>query len=279
MSMISEIRQSFREADVTIRLVYLNVFVFVVIRLSDLTTLFGFGEREWLVSWLAMPVGSGILYRPWTPLTYMVSHYDFIHFFFNMIGLYWFGRIFMTVFADGRKALLTYVAGGLVGGAAAFLSPLFVGAGNMVLIGASGAIMALLFAVTFSAPNLRLWLTLIGHVRLKYVALVYFLLDVLSISAFSNVGGHLAHIGGALAGMVLVALWRRGILTKGLPWPSLRRSHIKVVHKSDNIDWDFNKQKNDRNKEMDRLLEKIKLSGYDSLSQDEKRTLFDMSKN
>ena len=261
------------------RLVYVNLFVFLVVRLSDLTTLFGVGSSGWLCGWLSMPVGAGLLYRPWGLLTYMFTHYEFIHFFFNMIGLYYFGRLFMSVFADERKALLTYVVGGVVGGLFSFLSLLIEGRGDNLLLGASASVMAILFAVTFKVPEQRLWLTLIGNVRLKYVALVYFLLDVLSLSSFSNIGGHLAHIGGALAGVGLVALWKRGLFTQGLGWPRMRRSRIKVVHKADNIDWEFNRKRNDTNKEMDRLLEKIKLSGYNSLTSEEKRTLFDMSKN
>ncbi|MGQ1889627.1 rhomboid family intramembrane serine protease [Thermophagus sp. OGC60D27] len=293
MSIINEIKASFREGNVLTKLIYVNVGVFVVIKLLQLTfMLFGAGSAfvQILIGWLSVPSNPlALMWRPWTLISYMFLHYDFFHLLFNVLYLYWFGRLFVEL-VDTGKLLTVYIWGGL-GGAAFYLlafnllPAFYPGAGGAILLGASASVMAILFAVARIHPNHVVYLFLIGPVKLKYLALGAFLVDLISIPGMANAGGHLAHIGGALVGLYYG--WR---LTEGKIKGNFfdkvayragalfeRRSKMKVTYKRPLTDMEYNAQKVRRQKELDRILEKIKHSGYDSLSKEEKELLFKAS--
>ena len=281
---LDEIKESFRENDIIIKLLYVNAAVFLIVRLLDICALVSPLEQGWALAWLAMPIGGGLLYRPWTLLTNIFLHYDLVHFIFNMFSLYWFGRIFMGIYGSERRALKVYVIGGVAGSILAMLTALS-GRGG-ILLGASGAIMALLLSATYEMPGRRIWVTFFGEVQLKYIAIVYIMLDILMIIGLSNVGGHLAHIGGAVAGLALSYKWRgttEGDETRGHAslrelLTGKRQRKLKVSRGSGNVDWEYNKRRNDANDELDRILEKVHAHGYNSLTDAEKKALFDMSK-
>jgi len=295
MSIINEIKASFREGNVLTKLIYVNVGVFVVIKLLQLMLmLFGVGSAfvQLLIGWLSVPSHPlSLLLRPWTLLSYMFLHYDFFHLLFNVLYLYWFGRLFVEL-VDSGKLLTVYIWGGL-GGAAFYilafnLFPAFYpGVGGSVLLGASASVMAILFAVARINPDFKVYVFLIGPVKLKYLALGAFIIDLISIPGMANAGGHLAHIGGALVGLYYG--WR---LTEGrikgnffdqlayrLGGLFQKRSKMKVSYRRPLTDMEYNAQKVRRQKELDRILEKIKQSGYDSLSKEEKETLFKASQD
>lgn len=269
-SIFKEIEASFRGNDVVIKLIYVNTAVFLVMRLLDLAALGGAEPRGWAVLLLGMPMNLGVLSRPWTVVTNIFAHYDFFHFIFNMLCLYWFGRIFMNTYANERRALVAYVVGGLTGCAAAFLTGMIDGGG--ILLGASGAIMSVMMAATVAQPNRLVWGTFFGEVRMKYVAMVYVSISLIMVLGLSNVGGNLAHLGGALAGFVLARVWA------GREAAPRWNRRMKVTRGSGNPDWDFNKAKVDNGREVDRILDKISARGYDSLTDAEKKTLFEQSK-
>lgn len=269
MSIVKEIGESFRRNDTVVKLIYVNTALFLVMRLMDLAAIGGAEPRGWAVDIFGMPIGARVLMRPWTLLTNIFAHYDLIHFIFNMLCLYWFGRLFMSVFADSRRALAAYVVGGLAGCAAAFLTGLLWGGG--VLLGASGAIMSLLVAAAVAQPDRRVWVTFFGEVKVKYIALVYVALSLIMVIGLSNVGGNLAHLGGALAGWLLAIRWRRR------PARARRPRRMKASLGSGNPDWDYNGARVENSREVDRILDKISARGYDSLTEAEKRTLFDQS--
>ena len=270
MSIVKEIGESFRRNDVIIKLIYVNTALFLVMRLMDLAAIGGSEPRGWAVAVFGMPIGMGVLMRPWTLVTNIFAHYDFFHFIFNMLCLYWFGGLFLSVCSDARRALVAYVVGGLAGCAAAFLVGLLWGGG--VLLGASGAIMSLLVAAAAVHPDRRVWVTFFGEVKVKYIALVYVALSFIMVLGLSNVGGNLAHLGGALAGWLLALSWRRA------PARRRRPGRMKASLGSGNPDWDFNRARVENSREVDRILDKISARGYDSLTEAEKRTLFDQSR-
>ena len=228
----------------------------------------------------------------------MFMHAGILHILFNMLWLYWFGSLFLYFFSAKHLRGL-YVLGGICGGLLYMIAynvfPLFssqvVGS---TLVGASASVLAIVAATAYREPNYRVQLFLFGAIRLKYLALVVIGIDVLSITS-SNAGGHIAHLGGALAGLWFAASLSKGTdLTSWINWildgfTSLfqkktweRKPKMKVHYGNSATgrekDYDYNAHKKAQSDEVDRILEKLKKSGYDSLTTEEKKSLFDASK-
>lgn len=295
MSISSEIRDSFKYGSVLTRLIYVNIGVFLIFRFIQLFMVLSGNQPSVILPWLtafSVPADYLELLRHfWTPVTYMFLHFDFLHLLFNVLYLYWFGRLFMHIIGESYL-LRTYLIGGLAGALAFFLAynflPVFYGIDNVILMGASASVMAVLFTVARYEPNHKVYLLFFGEVRLKYIALAALIIDLISISNLNNTGGHLAHIGGSLVGLLLG--WRWSV--KGLPDSRTfmssplqdvknklsRKPKLSVAHKRPLTDYEYNALKVRRQKELDRILEKIKSNGYESLTAEEKRTLFDASK-
>ena len=295
MSISSEIRDSFKYGSVLTRLIYVNIGTFLIFRFIQLFMVLSGNQPSVILPWLtafSVPADYLELLRHfWTPVTYMFLHFDFLHLLFNVLYLYWFGRLFMHLIGESYL-LRTYLIGGLAGALAFFLAynflPVFYGIDNAILMGASASVMAVLFTVARYEPNHKVYLLFFGEVRLKYIALAALIIDLISISNLNNTGGHLAHIGGSLVGLLLG--WRWSV--KGLPDSRTfmssplqdvknklsRKPKLSVAHKRPLTDYEYNALKVRRQKELDRILEKIKSNGYESLTAEEKRTLFDASK-
>lgn len=294
MGIIDEIKMSYRRGGMVTKLIYINLAVFVTIRLLQAFFSFSNGLTDQsqypLLHWISVPASPmQLMVKPWTLLTYMFVHYEFLHILFNLLCLYWFGRVFLTFFSE-RKMLQVYLLGGL-SGAIAFLIGynwipiLYRLTPSTMLMGASASVLAILFAAARFAPNYRLNLVFIGEVRLKYIALAYFIIDLISIPTLANTGGHLAHLGGALAGLIMgySHIKHRPKRVKEPELTSIftslfaKKSKMKVTHRRPLTDMEYNAIKTNRQREVDRILDKVKASGYDSLTKDEKKTLFDAS--
>ncbi|QNN41103.1 rhomboid family protein [Pedobacter roseus] len=216
--------------------------------------------------------------RFYTVFTYMFIHDGILHILFNMLGLYWFGSIFMN-FLKSRQFHFVYLAGGLFGGlfAVAILNifPVYAGGlAGVTIVGASAAVMAIIFAAATLVPNYTIMLFIFGEVKIKWIAIVYFVLDFLAIGSV-NAGGSLAHIGGALIGFVFIKR-----LQSGSDWSKLfeRKPKLKVVRnekpvKKPEFKGGVSQQ------EIDAILDKISTSGYDMLTAVEKEKLFKASKD
>lgn len=289
---LSEIKESFKEGSVLTRLIYVNTGLFLLVKIIGVF-LFLAGMPNVLVEWLSLPSSfSGLLQRPWTVVTYMFMHAGFIHLLFNLLGLYWFGKLFLYHF-EGNKLLSVYLFGGFAAGllylVAYQLFPAFEGA-EAVLLGASGSIFAILVATAFYDPDRKLMIPLIGTFSLKYIAAFYVLLSVIGISA-TNPGGNIAHLGGAFWGWFYI-----NRLGKGQD-PGARfvvflnhveqiivnffkpKSKLKVSYKQPpKDDYEYNRQRKLQQEEVNRILDKIAKTGYDSLSSKEKETLFKQGK-
>lgn len=291
MTIWDEIKESFSEGSALTRLIYINLGVFLVFRILNVF-FFLSGTPFPFMDWLALPADFGLLAsRPWTLITYMFLHFEFLHILFNLLWLYWMGQIFLTYFDQG-KLITIYLLGGISGGlfyvAGYNLFPVF---SNMVsdsrLLGASASIIAIVTALAVHAPNHTLHLMFIGPVKMKYIALISVLMYVIGISS-TNAGGNLAHLGGAFWGVIYVLQLRRGIdpgkSVNGL-FSSLKKTFspkpkvkVKVSYRKPADDIEYNRQKNQDQKRMNEILEKISKSGYDSLSKEEKEILFRMGK-
>nr|WP_319400441.1 rhomboid family intramembrane serine protease [uncultured Carboxylicivirga sp.] len=292
MSIVDEIKQSYKQGGALTKLIYINIAVFVTIRLLQAFVTLSTGSMEYpLLQWVSVPSDPmELLWKPWTIVTYMFVHYDFLHILFNMLWLYWFGRIFLE-FLNPRQLLGVYFLGGITGAiiyllAYNLLPGLYGYQPNSILLGASASVMALLFTMARLQGNHKIYLLFFGPVPLKYLAIGSLVLDLINISALSNTGGHLAHIGGALFGYLYAGWLDQGkdvtlhfnrFMDK-VASTFTRKSQMKVTHRRPLTDMEYNKKKVHNQHEVDRILEKIKSSGYNSLTSNEKKTLFDASK-
>lgn len=157
------------------------------------------------------------------------------------------------------------------------------------MLGASASVLAIVAATAYREPNYPIRLFLFGIIRLKYLALIVIGMDLLFITS-SNAGGHIAHLGGALAGLRFAAGLSKGTditswINKLLDaiaslFNSKPRKPKMKVHYGTNRqkDYDYNARKKTQSEEIDRILDKLKKSGYESLTTDEKKSLFDASK-
>lgn len=289
-SIFTNLKNTFRAGSILVKLIYINVGLFILIRLLGvLFLLFNIPGIPFL-QYLQMPSSPELLmYRPWTVITYMFTHFDFLHILFNMLWLYWFGGLFLTFFSERQLGGL-YLLGGIAGAVLFMLAynifPYFqTVASSSYLMGASASVMAIVFAVSFYRKDLEINLFLIGRIKLIYLALFTFVIDLLAITS-DNAGGHIAHIGGALFGIWFAVRIKEG---KDLTGPmnrlldrvvnlGKRKPKMKVTYKRAETDYEYNARKHRESADIDAILDKLKRSGYESLSADEKRQLFDASK-
>lgn len=290
MEIWDDIKRTFKEGSALTRLIYINLGVFLVIKLIGVL-FFLSGKPLPLVEWLSVPSDlSALLHRPWTPVSYMFLHTGFLHLIFNVLGLYWFGRLFLYHF-EGEKLLSVYLAGGLAGALLYVLAynifPVFTSV-NALLLGASASVFAILTAIAVYDPQREIHLFFIGRFPLKYIAAFYVILSVIGISA-SNPGGNIAHIGGAIWGWFYIAQLRKGkdwgsgliaAISKAESWFKPKK-HLKVTFKQQappRDDHDYNRMKHEQQEEINRILEKISKSGYEKLTKEEKEILFRQGK-
>ncbi len=228
--------------------------------------------------------------KPWTLVTYMFTHsmLDVFHILFNMLFLYWFGKLFVE-YLGSDKLIALYVLGGLVGGAS-FLAlhyffPEFVGDRGMV--GASGAIFAIVVATAALLPDYTFYLMLIGPVKIKYIAAFYVVLSVVLLRQGVNVGGNIAHLGGAMIGYVYIKQLKVGVNWAG--WITSTIAWVKgLFSPRQNVKVSYRKEAPTKRtpsptsgisqQEIDAILDKISEGGYESLSKDEREKLFKASK-
>ena len=289
----TNLREGFRRGDIVTQLIYINAGIFLVVALVNLfLVLFKMDSGHWM-NYLMFPASfMQFITQPWTLITYMFMHAGILHILFNMLWLYWFGRLFLNFFSAKHLRGL-YLLGGIAGAAlymiAYNLFPYFEDAVySSYLLGASASVLAIVVATAVREPNYPVQFMFIGTVRLKYVALFMVVLDLLFITA-DNAGGHLAHLGGALAGWWFASGLVKGHdLTKWINvaldfcsgrWkPASKKPKMKVHYGDKQKDYEFNARKKERSDEIDRILDKLRKSGYGSLTEEEKKSLFDASK-
>lgn len=309
MNVWDEIKTWWRTGGVLLRLIIINVAVFLLLLFVGLGAMFLVGPapeglnasdlaNAWMnqhvLPWLASTSDLGQLpLRVWTVVTYMFTHEGLLHLFFNMLMLWFSGRLFSDLLGE-RRLLGNYILGGLLG------YFLFLAFANIVvlqpftsggiILGASASVTAIFIGVAMYQPEMVVRLLLFGSIRLKWLALIFLLLDFISIRKGDNSGGHIAHLGGALYGYLAAVQ-----LKKGQDWSlgfinglerignalRLRRgARLKVVKTPRGkrvSDADFNAARNAQQANIDAILDKISRSGYESLSKAEKDILFKAS--
>ncbi|MEO5571125.1 MAG: rhomboid family intramembrane serine protease [Bacteroidia bacterium] len=288
-SFIDDIKQNLRKSDTLQKLIIINVAVFVIVNLSQVIfQLFKINSSlyETIISHLSVPAALGTLIKqPWSMVTYAFLHENLLHILFNMLWLYWMGKI-LVEYLGNKKLLSTYILGGIAGALLYILFfnifPLFEpSVHSSFALGASGSVLAITMAVATLVPDYTIFLLFLGPVKMKYIAAFSVLLDLISITG-SNAGGHIAHLGGALFGFIYIKQLQNGNdLAKGLnavadaisgifkPKPKMKVAYKNPASRKSASQPD--------QETIDRILDKISRSGYPSLSKEEKDILFKAS--
>ena len=255
------------------KIIFLNVIIHIVpFFINTLLFLFNIKNLD-LLNWFTIDADlSQLIFKPWSFITYGFLHGSFSHIFWNMIILYYFGKILNNLFGDKHFKNL-YLSGIAVGGATYVISynifPAFKGV-DSVMIGASAGVMSVLFYLAFYNPQ-RIIRIFFFDIKIIYIALFLFLYDVIQIP-LNNSGGHIAHLGGAIWGYYYCNRYNKG--------HDLVKSFLNNFkkNKSSNSN-DIIYKSNFDQKRIDSILDKISDSGYDSLTKYEKDYLFKVGKN
>lgn len=286
----------FASATMLMKIVVINVAVFLVLNIISIVMIFAGEEsgRFIVEQWVAMPGNFVRLARhAWTPLSYMFSQIEPLHLIFNMLWLYWFGIVFQLL-STPKRMIGLYLLGGL-GGAALYLLavnslPYFAGHGGL-LIGSSASVIAIVTATAIMAPDYRMNLLFLGAVSLKWIAIVTIGIDLLSVTG-SNAGGHIAHLGGAAVGAIFALGLKRGhditaplnslidaIVNLFRRRPKVRPARFRASGAPSAPRPKAPSAASAADQaELDNILDKIKKSGYSSLTADERARLFDVSR-
>lgn len=294
MGIRDDVSMHWRTGGATVRLILINLGVFLLYHAVGLVLfLLGLKEPDLLQWFMATSHLPTLALRPWTVVTYMFTHEAVFHILFNLLMLWFSGRLFEDLLGP-RRLVGNYLLGGLFGLALYVLAynlfpPFQRFAAGSTILGASAAVMGVFIGIAAYRPDMVVHLLLFGAVRLKWIALIYVAIDLISIRQGSNSGGHIAHLGGALLGYLTAVQLKRGrdmsVAFIGLfegAWDLLsgrKARRLKVAHRgrvavmADEVPT----HKRDKQARVDAILDKISRSGYDSLSKEEKDFLFKAS--
>lgn len=292
---IQDLKSQYKNGSALIKLILINVAVFLLVHIIGMFLFFFTIEdgADYIAYWLSLPASiSNIISKPWTIISYMFLHTSLWHILMNMLWLYFGGRIFIQ-FLNEKKLVSTYLLGGLTGGLIYILAfnlfPVFENVkGGAIALGASASVMAVLIGTATYVPNFVVKLMFLGDVKLKYIGLASIVFFVL-MGIQENPGGNIAHLGGAIFGFLYIQQLKKGNdfaagfsrfldMLKNMFKP---KKKMKVVYKKTGKtrnDHEYNAQKKNNQAAVDAVLDKIKKSGYDSLTGAEKAILFDASK-
>ena len=288
------LKRFFREGSALANLIIINVAVWLLVQVFRIIFfLYNQPDAEIATTAIIRIFGvpaslPSLINKPWSLVTYMFLHIDIWHILFNMLWLYWFGKLFQEHLGS-RKLLLVYFLGGISGALVYIFAfnvfPVFLPSlPQSYALGASASVMAIVTAISFKIPDYSVYLLFIGRIRIVYLAIALFVFDFFMIPT-GNAGGHIAHIGGAFFGFLYIQIASG---TNGFAFLKSKRrggfSRKKTMHNTafdigsrPLSDDEYNLQKREKQKQMDDILDKISKGGYDSLTKDEKDFLFKSS--
>lgn len=284
-----ELKFQFRFGGMHIRLIFINALVFLAMLFLGMAG--RVSHSEW-IDWVMIKFFTlqtdprEWMYAPLGLITSIFTHFEFFHFLFNMIFLYFAGSLFKQFFSD-RRMLHVYVVGGIVGGICELIVNQFLGRGSIVL-GASGSIMALFIAIAVYRPNITVSL-FIFPVKIYILALIYVVSDLAQTINHDGTA-HFAHLGGALIGFLSVQNlhassniinWTESLHQRILGFFDGRKKPRMKAQKGGGrvvkSDEEYNMDAKARQERIDKILDKISKSGYESLTKAEKDFLFSQS--
>jgi len=294
MGILDELKSEYKFGGIVQRLIFWNVGLFVIpMIIFSILKLSGIylPEFDWTLgstqNWFALSSEFTDLWKTWTLITYAFLHHDFFHLLFNMLMLFFAGRVFLTFFTQ-KQLFGVYIQSAIIAGLMFIIGYSTIPALTNVsaaMVGASASIMAILVAAATYAPQYSVRLMLIGMVKLWHIALGLVVIDLIYISA-ENTGGHIAHLAGALYGFIYIKLLQNGTdMTKSIVgfqtfvenlFKPKKKTPFKAVHRNPatTARTTVKKEKDITQKQIDDILDKISKSGYDSLTKAEKDFLF-----
>jgi membrane associated rhomboid family serine protease len=297
MGFVDELKMEYKIGGIVQKLIFWNIGLFVVpmIVFGILGHIIDLSAWDWRNSggqdWFSVSSNPEyLIWKPWSLFTYAYLHSGVGHLFYNMLMLYFVGRLFLTFFTQ-KQFFGLYTLAGIFAGflyiASYNLIPAFRGTMSG-MVGASAAIMSILFATACYSPQYSVRLLLVGTVKLWHIAGVFLALDLIYVSV-ENTGGHIAHLGGALFGYLYIVALRGGTdLSKGVSavidfftnlFKPRKSAPFKKVHKNPQPQQrPAARPKDMTQKQIDEILDKISKSGYDSLTKEEKDFLFKVGK-
>ena len=285
-----------KKLNIVIKLLIINLAVFILINLLHVFLYLFNAEDNFnhVIEFLAVPSGFRQLFmRLWSPFTYMFVHENFWHILGNMLWLYFLGTI-LNHYIKEKDFLGLYILGGFAGAFAFVVAynifPVFSDIKDLsIAIGASASVTAIVLAVATYKPQHEINLFGILPIKLFIIAIVVVVIDIFRLRS-DNSGGHFAHLGGAVFGFIYGWYLRKGVTlfpkfanftARLFTVDFTPKSKMKVVKNNlrTKNDYDYNVSKNDIKQEIDRILDKISQSGYQSLSNKEKDYLNKFGKN
>ncbi len=296
--LVDEIKKVFQQSDNALtQLIVINLIIFaVLVILNVFSTILGFSEVfGWVYGQFSIPPKfSDFLTKPWTLITYSFAHSlrDIFHILFNLLFLYWFGRL-ISEYLGSQKVVNLYILGALAGGILYLifynLIPFFAQRVDSVsgMVGASAAVYAIMIGAATLLPNYSIHLIFLGPVKIKYIAAFYIFISFMG-SVGANAGGNIAHLGGAFIGFFYIKQLQNG-LDLGRPVQAFLDFFRGLINPSKKIKVSFKAEKPKNTsqesssnapsqQEIDEILDKIADKGYESLSQNEKQKLFNFGK-
>lgn len=301
MAFIDDIKRTYKNSSMLMRVIFINIGVFLLLRIVAFGAVLFNADVTRMLHWLDLSSDwSVIVRRPWTIVTFMFTHFDVWPILFNMLWLYWIGRIFLEFFSP-KQLMGVYLYGGW-GGMVLFLLaynflPFFATAQGC-LLGASASVLAIVVATAVYVPDHKIGLLFLGEVSLKWIAIAIVAFIVLTLDV-TNPGSSIAHIGGALVGAWYALRIKRGRdITRPLNAfldfivglfnaRSWKLPEFKARKKAASTTGDTAQQTTRKaqqpadsvsEEELDIILGKIKVAGYDALTDEEKDKLFKASR-
>lgn len=286
-----DLKYQYSRLNIAEKLIAINVLVFIVNSLVPF--LLGMSKNS-IVQFFELPNDIvDLVFQPWSIVTYSFFHGGIGHLFWNMLLIYFVGRIFLNLF-DTKRFLNVYLLGVILGGLFFVLGynifPAFFNT-NAYLIGASAGASAILIFICTYIPNQEVRV-IFFNVKLWYIGAFVVLMDLVQLP-LSNSGGHLAHLGGAFLGYLYASQLLKGTdigsgfskfldVLANLFKRTEKKASMKTVYKNQGVgnpsaakaDYD----KKTHQKKIDAILDKISKSGYESLSKAEKDFLFKAGK-
>jgi membrane associated rhomboid family serine protease len=272
MTVIQNIKNELQKQNKLTILLVINIALFFIINIST-----GIFNTPILTNNLALPLNiNEFVFKFWTLFTYMFSHKDLGHVFYNMLLLYFTAKTFLN-FLSEKKLIFVYIVSGLFGGLILLiLSVLFPSTfASSILFGASAAVIGIVSCLAIYIPNLPVSLFGIIEMRYKYYALLIFAVSTI-IDFNVNTGGKISHFGGAFFGLFFGYMLKNGQDFSELSFfKRQKKTTLKVIHINKNKS--VNDVSNANQKTIDELLDKISKNGYENLSKTEKELLFKLS--
>lgn len=273
MAFINDIKEAFNKANIVEKIIYINVFLFLITVLL----------QNFVINWFALPAGlNDFIYKPWTLISFAFIHQGFFHVLSNLLVLYYLGNLFLDFYSK-KQFLNCYFSGSIFGGIVFLGYYYFIDtSGALPLAGASAAVTAIFIAIATKIPRYALQLRFVGSVELWVMAAIWVVLSILQI-ANPEKGSAIAHISGAVFGFIYakqsekgndIGKWFESVVDFFTNAFGTKKSGpLKTVYKSEKRSTSEEVSKTKQRKIND-ILDKISKSGYESLSQEEKDFLF-----